>query len=140
MPNKKVTATLITLASLVAAPTVSLASASGYQYWGGFTANIGGQSVGIPAGQLHHAINGKGTRINWQGANFGSAANICDSSMRFTYGYGKRRINGNIHRGCSRVGQWKYKINANVPKGDACAELWAKRWRVLVAKQCHYVH
>jgi len=125
---------------LGALPEISYASAIGYQYWGGFTANIAGQSVGIPAGQLTHVINGNGYHINWDAANFGSAGTLCDPSIRFTYGNGKYRVDGNVHWGCSHVGQWKYTLNWNSPRGSACAELWAKNWRVVVAKQCHYVH
>lgn len=139
MPKNKIAATLMALVGLAVTPMVCMATAVGYQYWGGFTANIGGQSVGIPAGQLTHIINGEGYHVNWDGANFGSVGNICDASMSFTYGYGKVRYDGDINRGCSLKGQWKYTINADVPRGDACAELWAKERRVLVARQCHYV-
>lgn len=121
---------------LASFPAPSHASACGYQYWGGFNSPWGW----IPNGQLTHCIEGGGTFVDWDGANFGSVANICDSSMRFTYGYGAWRLDGNVHWGCSKVGQWKYSIRQNVPRGDACAELWAKNWRVRVTRQCHYVH
>jgi hypothetical protein len=130
----------ISIAALGALPATSHASAFGIQYWGAFTVNVGGQSVGIPSGQLAHEINGSGYHINWDGANFASAANICDPSMRFTYGNGSYHLDGNVHWGCSRVGQWKYALNWKAPRGSACAELWAKNWRVLVARQCHYVY
>lgn len=126
----------LAIVPLMAAPATSHASACGYQYWGGFSSPWGW----IPNGQLTHCIRGRGTYVEWDGANFASAANICDSSMRFTYGYGAQVMNGNIHYGCSKVGQWKYYIRRHVRRGDACAELWAKRWRVRVARQCHYVH
>jgi hypothetical protein len=45
------------------------ASAYGIQYWGAFTVNIGGQSIGIPSGQLAHRINGSGTRITSEWAH-----------------------------------------------------------------------
>ena len=131
---------MVMFSALVAIPATSYASASGVQYWGAFNVNIGGQSVPIPSGQLVHVIDGSGYHINWDGANFASAANICDPSMRFTYGNGAYYLNGNVHLGCSRVGQWKYALNWNAPRGSACAELWANNWRVLVAKQCHYVY
>lgn len=143
MPKKKIAATLMAITGLAATPLVSLATAVGYEDWGGFTANISAGSVGIPvkipAGRLTHVIEGKGYHVNWDGANFVSAGNICDASMSFTYGYGKVRYNGDINRGCSIKGQWKYKIDRDVPRGDACAELWAKERRVLVARQCHYI-
>ena len=73
----------------------------------------------IPKGQLFHEINGSGYHINWDGANFLSVANICDPSMRFTYGNGSFGFNGNVHWGCSHVGQWKYTLNRNVPAGQS---------------------
>ena len=108
--------------------------------WGGFTANIGGQSVGIPAGQLYHYISGSGYHISWEGANFGSVGNLCDTSVRFTYGNGSYRYDGNVHWGCSHVGQWKYAFNWNAPRGSACAQLWVANWRRMITKQCHYIY
>jgi hypothetical protein len=121
-------------------PATSLATAFGIQYWGAFTVNIKGQSIGIPSGQLAHEINGKGLHINWDGANFGSVANLCDPSMKFTYGNGRYYVKGNVHWGCSHVGQWKYALNWNAPRGSACAELWEHDWQIRVARQCHYVY
>lgn len=129
----------LALTIMVALPGTSHASAYGIQYWGGFSVNIGGQTIGIPSGQLAHEINGSGLHINWDGANFASVGNICDSSMRFTYGYGAYYLDGGMHWGCSHVGQWKYTLNWNSPRGSACAELWAHDWRILVARQCHFV-
>ena len=40
----------ILIAALSALPATSHASAYGIQYWGAFTVNIGGQSVGVPSG------------------------------------------------------------------------------------------
>jgi len=140
MLRKKIAVISMTLAGVAVTPMVSLASATGYEYWGGITANIGGQSVGIPGGQLTHTINGKGYHVNWSSAHFLSGGNICDPSVRFTYGYGALRIDGHIEPGCSREGLWRYDNVGKVPRGNACAELWAKEWRVLVARQCHYVH
>lgn len=130
---------VMAVSAFAMSPGTSEASAYGIQYWGAFTVNIGGQSVGIPSGQLAHWISGKGLHVSWDGANFASASCIGDPSMRFTYGYGKEYINGNVHWGCSRVGQWKYTLNTNVPRGSACAELWGHDWRVLIARQCHFV-
>lgn len=139
MLKRNLSVILMTLASFAVTPALCRASASGYQYWGGFTANVFGQAVGIPGGQLYHRISGHGSHVDWDGANFVSVGNLCDTTMKFTYGNGTAYINGGLHSGCSRVGQWKYTLNANVPRGSACAELWAKQWRVLVARQCHYV-
>lgn len=124
------------VAALLAVPLQSFAGASGYQYWGGFTF----EGVYIPGGQLFHRIEGKGRHVDVDGANFGAGGNLCDSSVRFTYGNGARHVDGNVHKGCSHVGQWKYRMNLNVPGGQACAELWTQNWRKMVTKQCHYVH
>ena len=140
MIGKGSLAALAASAALAVVPATAGATAVGYQYWGGFTANIGGQSVGIPAGQLTHIIRGSGYHVDWDGANFGSAGNLCDPSMRFTYGNGSQHIDGNVHWGCSHVGQWKYSIDRDMPRGDACAELWVKNWRRMITRQCHYIH
>jgi hypothetical protein len=130
--------------ALVALPATSHASATGIEYWtarGGGTLSLpGGVGLPIPGGQLVHSIHGKGYHVDWDGANFAALGNLCDTSMRFTYGNGARHLDGNVHKGCSPVGQWKYKVDQKEPGGSACAELWAKNWKVLVAKQCHYVH
>lgn len=131
--------TILVLTVLLAVPGVTHASAYGIQYWTKFNVTISGNTIGVPAGQLAHLIEGKGLYITTDGANFASAANLCDTSMRFTYGNGSQKIDGNVHWGCSKVGQWKYALNRNMPRGDACAELWAKNWQILVARQCHYV-
>jgi hypothetical protein len=136
---------VLALTALIAVSGTSYAatsrpeSAYGIQYWGGFHVNIGGQTIGIPAGQLAHWISGDGYYVSWDAANFASVGNICDSAMRFTYGYGALRLNGGLHKGCSHVGQWKYTLDRRVPGGSACAELWADDWRILVARQCHFV-
>jgi len=137
---KMLVVAMLVFFAAVAAPATSHASAYGTQYWGAFTANISGQSVSIPSGQLAHTIDGSGYHINWDSANFLSAANLCDPSIRFTYGYGAYRLDGNVHWGCSHIGGWKYALNWNAPRGQACAELWSQNWRVLVARQCHYVY
>ncbi len=129
----------LVIAALTALPATSYASAYGIQYWGAFTVNIGGQAVGVPSGQLAHWISGNGLYVSWDGANFVSAGCLGDPSMRFTYGYGASRLNGSVHWGCSHVGQWKYTLNRNMPRGSACAELWEHDWRILVARQCHFV-
>lgn len=139
----------LALSALVAVSTTSYAatlspeSAYGIQYWSKFDVTISvkgvSTSVPVPAGQLAHWISGDGYYVSWDAANFLSAANICDTSMRFTYGYGSQVINGGIHRGCSHVGQWKYILNRNVKGGSACAVLYADDWRILVARQCHFV-
>jgi hypothetical protein len=141
---KMLTVALV-LSALVAVPAMSDVNGwfgtptSGDQFWGGITMNIKGQAVGIPTGKPPHEITGSGAHIEWDYANFGSVGNLCDPSVRFTYGNGAHSFDGNVHWSCSHVGEWRYKVNFNAPRGDACVELWAKNWQILVAKQCHYV-
>jgi hypothetical protein len=135
----RVLALVLALAAMAlvpaAMPATSQASACGIQYWKAFDF----QGYPVPKGQLTHCIRGNGTHVEWDGANFASAANLCDSSMRFTYGNGSRSISGSVHLGCSHVGQWKYTVNQNMPRGEACAELWILNWKRMVTKQCHHV-
>ncbi len=130
----------IVLATSLAMPSISEASASGWTFWGGFSVNVGNQSIGIPQGNLYHQIDGKGTYIEADYANFFIYGNLCDTQVIFTYGNRSRILLGSKHSGCSMSGKWGYYIRQNVPKGEACAELWAKDQLVLVAKQCHYVY
>lgn len=103
--------------------------------------------MGVPSGQLGHLIEGKGLYVASDGANFASIGCLGDPSMRFTYGYGKVltygygkvQVNENIHLGCSHVGEWRYSIQNFEPRGSACAELYEHDWRILVARQCHFV-
>lgn len=123
----------------LALPKTTHATALGYEYWGAISVNISGQSVGIPSGQLTHLITGSGYHIDTDGANYAAAATLCDASIRFTYGNGAYVLNSDVNWGCSRGGQWKYKLNWTSPRGDACAELWIKNWKYKVATQCHYI-
>ena len=116
--------------------SIAFATAYGIEYFG--TIEFEGHT--IPSGQLAHLIEGEGYNIETDGANFASVGNICDPSMKFTYGNESYELKGDVYWGCSKVGQWKYRLDWDAPRGDACAELWAKNWRVLVAKQCHYVN
>jgi len=136
----RMAAVIVVLFSFMAVPPTTYADADGYAWWATTPVSIRGVSVSIPRGQLYHRIEGSGHHIVWQGANFWVVGNLCEPSMRFTYGWGSHKYDGDVHPGCSAVGQWKYHFNWVVPGGDACAELWAKNWRVLVAKQCHYIH
>ena len=124
------------LAVMLIAPAVSQATAIGYSFWGAFH----WKGFSIPSGALEHEISGFGLYVNWDGADFVSAGNLCDSSIRFSYGYHKEWINGNVHRGCSHGGVWKYSLKRNVPRGTACAALYIYDWRHFVTEQCHFVY
>jgi hypothetical protein len=72
------------LASLV--PISALASAYGIQYWGGFTINVSGQSIGIPAGQLAHQINGDGNYISSEWAHISTpTSSLCNWRIDHVY-------------------------------------------------------
>ena len=118
-------ALLLTLLGASSVPSPAHASAGGYQYWGGFHATVAGQTLRIPAGQLYHYISGSGFTISWEAANYGSVSPLCDTAVRFTYGYGAYEFRGNVHWGCSMGNQWKYSFGGwRAPRGSACAELW----------------
>jgi hypothetical protein len=137
---------LIALALLVAilvtsSPAPAAASAYGYQYWGGHSVEVQGVPIYIPGGQLYHEIDGAGLRVDQDGGDYISAGPLCDTGVRFTYGYGAYGFQGDIKWGCSDFNVWSYNYGGwTAPRGDACMELWAKEWRVLVARQCHYIH
>ncbi|HTP20817.1 MAG TPA: hypothetical protein VMJ65_14495 [Solirubrobacteraceae bacterium] len=126
---------VLAAAVALAVPASSQASAYGIQYFG--TRTIDGYT--IPGGQLAHYISGSGLFIAWDGANFGSIGNLCDSSIEFTYGYGSWYVKSSVHWGCSHVGQWKYTLNWRAPRGSACARLYVDDWRHYVTQQCHFV-
>lgn len=117
-------------------PAASHASAYGYQYWAAEW--TGGIKV-LPAGQLFHAIEGKSDYIRKHGGNYLAVGNLCDTALKFTYGYGQQSWWSDTRWGCSRAQGWKYAVYRRVPTGTACAELWAQNRRHFIAKQCHRV-
>jgi hypothetical protein len=137
----------VVVAVLTIVPAESQASAIGYRYWGGFAVNVsaggGGVSastpVRVPGGQLTHEISGNGLYVTWDAADYMSVGNLCEPSIRFTYGYGKVHIDGGVHPGCSHAGVWKYWMKRRMPQGTACAQLWIEGWRRMVTQQCHFV-
>lgn len=139
MTKKRVVAALLASTGLVVTPIAASANAYGIEYWTAFRATVEGIPIPVPKGQLFHGIQGKGSHIDVQGANYLSASNLCDASVRFTYGNNKQHVDSSVQSGCSLKGSWKYKMNFNVPRGSACAELWSKNWKLRVARQCHYV-
>ncbi len=139
MLKRSMLAVLLATAALAALPAASQASAYGLQFWGGFDFNIFGQTVRVPSGELYHEISGRGQHVSWDGAGFIAVGNLCDSSIRFSYGYHTQSFNSSVHWGCSHVGVWKYTLNRNVRRGTACAALWIYDWRRYITEQCHFV-
>jgi hypothetical protein len=132
-----------TVAVLIAAsaPGSAPASAYGVQYWGFFTVNIGGQSVGIPRGQLAHDINGSGTYIRRQWAHISTSPGFCNWRVDYVYKtvYNReyRRISTRTQYGCDT---WAYAPTVypgRVLRGTACAHLY--RSGVYVTRQCHSI-
>ena len=130
----------IVVSSVMLMPSAGYATAYGYEYWGASQ----WFDIWIPKGQLFHAIEGAGLHIDRQGGDYLAVGNLCDTSVRFTYG-GKNGkwthyYDSEVRRGCSPAQVWKYNMNYNAPPGDSCMELWVKNWAKMVVRQCHYVH
>src|SRR5262245_50075504 len=130
---------LLLIASVV--PGSASASAYGVQWWGFFTVNIGGQSVGIPSGQLAHDIEGSGTYVRSEWAHITTAGGFCnwrvDYVYRSVYNHVYRRIRTATQYGCDR---WAYAPTVypgRVRPGTACAQLY--RSGVYVTRQCHSI-
>jgi hypothetical protein len=124
-----------------AAPGSASASAYGVQYWGFFTVNIRGQSVGIPSGQLAHDIDGAGTYINSEWAHITAAPGFCNWRVDYVYrtAYNRvyRRIRTATQYGCDT---WAYAPTVypgRVRRGTACAQLY--RSGAYVTRQCHSI-
>jgi hypothetical protein len=138
--SRPLLSTIAMLVITLLVPAIGYASAYGYAYWG----TTMWRDIPIPKGQLFHAIEGKGQHIDRQGGNYGAVGNLCDTSVRFTYG-GKNGkwthyFDSDVRSGCSAGNNWKYAFNWKVPIGDACMELWMKKWAKMVVRQCHYIH
>jgi hypothetical protein len=122
-------ATIASLLIAALAPGSASAGAYGVQWWGFFTVNVGGQSIGIPSGQLAHDIEGRGTYINSEWAHVTVApAGICnwrvDYVYRTVYNRVYRRIRTATQYGCDR---WAYAPTVypgRVQRGTGCAQLY----------------
>src|SRR5215831_10010543 len=96
---------------VIAALAAGSASASAYgiQYWGFFTVNVRGQSIGIPSGQLAHEVSGSGTYINYEWAHITTLPGFCnwrvDYVYRTVYNRVYRRIRTATHYRCD---MWAY--------------------------------
>jgi hypothetical protein len=134
-------AATVSLLVAAAAPGSAAASAYGIQYWGFFTVNIGGQSIGIPSGQLAHNIDGSGTYINSEWARITVAPGFCnwrvDYVYRTVYNRVYRRLRTATQYGCDT---WAYAPSVypgRVRRGTACAQLY--RSGAYVTRQCHSI-
>lgn len=123
-------------------PAQASASAYGIQYWTKFNVNVGGQTIGVPAGQLAHLIEGKGTYVKKDAANFMTPTrSICNWRIDFRYtdveGRVYERNRGSIHYSCNNYGErftWPYHHKR---PGKTCAELYTNG--AFVARQCHSI-
>lgn len=133
--------TCLAAMSATAAENAS-ASAFGVQYWGSFTVNVGGQTVGIPSGELGHNIYGRGTLVEQDSAKFLAAANICNWRIDFTYA---DALNGQVYEVDSGPTEFRCDHrrsrdtwpNAHKRPGKACAELYSNG--AFIARQCHSI-
>jgi hypothetical protein len=128
----------------VTAPVTAHATAYGVQYWGPMTVNLGGQSFGIPSGQLAHLNEGAGSYVRKDAANFIAVANICNWRIDFRYSkvgdtklVGYERNVGPTSYSCNRYGSRFTYPRANKRPGTSCAELYSNGARV--ARQCHSI-
>jgi hypothetical protein len=146
---KTLAAIALVLTIVGATPTTTLAAqTTGTTYWSAFSYSYKGLAIPIPKGQLVHIINASQDYVMWDGADFASAAPLCETMMVFTYGNGTKTITGDLHKGCSLGGVWKYALNKKMPEGKACAELWVNatyganvaKGAKMVTKQCHTIH
>ena len=78
--------------------------ATGLTYWAAFPINVGGQTIGLPAGSLAHRTNGKGTNISVDNAAFATwKTSICNWRLDFVYrdvnnrAYWRQRGTGSLH-------------------------------------------
>ena len=132
-----------TVALLVATAAAGSASASAYgvQYWGFFTVNIGGQSVGIPSGQLAQNISGSGTTIRSQWAHITTTPGFCNWRVDYVYktvfNREYRRIRTATQYGCDTRAYAPTVYPGRVQRGTACAHLY--RSGVYVTRQCHSI-
>lgn len=123
-------------------PISALAAAYGIQYWGGFTVNIYGQAIGIPAGQLAHKITGSGNNISSEWGHISTASSsLCNWRIDHVYfdvnNVERRRITGRVHNRCDTWAYGDTVYPGNVPYGKACAELY--RSGAYVTRQCHFI-
>jgi hypothetical protein len=134
----------VSISLLIAANAPGSASASAYgiQYWGFFTVNVRGQSIGIPSGQLAQEIGGSGTYIDYEWAHITTTPGLCnwrvDYVYRTVYNRVYRRISTATKYGCD---MWAYAPTVypgRVRPGTACAQLY--RSGVYVTKQCHSIY
>ena len=116
-------------------PAPAKADAFGIERWGGFEF----KGINWPEGVLYHRIVGQGYHVYTDQGSFASVGNLCDAGFVFTYGNGAHRSRSAILSGCTHAGNWEYTPNKDMPRGDACVELWIKNWSRLVARQCHYI-
>src|SRR5262249_35325342 len=93
MTLRLATATALVLVG-AAAPGSASPSAYGAQYWGLFTVNIKGQSIGIPSGQLVHDIEGSGTHIRSEWAHITTGPGFCNWRVDYVY----RTVNNRVYR------------------------------------------
>lgn len=130
------------LVAAVMAPSSASASAYGIQYWTKFNVSIGGQTIGVPAGQLAHQVNGGGDNITSEWAHITTAPGFCNWRVDYVYrdannGEEYRRIRGTTHNGCDTWAYAETVYPGKVRYGTACAELY--RSGAFVTRQCHSI-
>ena len=134
-------AATVSLLIAAVAPGSASASAYGVQWWGFFTVNIRGQSIGIPSGQLAQEIDGSGTYISSEWAHITTTPGFCNWRVDYIY----RTVNNMVYRRIRTATQygcdmWAYAPTVypgRVRRGTACAQLY--RSGVYITRQCHSI-
>ncbi|MBW3609332.1 MAG: hypothetical protein KY463_13490 [Actinobacteria bacterium] len=142
--RRSISVLVVVVAALLAgalAPNPASASATGYAFWAPFGINIGGQTIGVPSGQLTHVIVGSGTYISRERAHILTKPGFCNWRVDFVYknvhNRVYRRIGTRTKYGCDTQ-RWAPTVYpGRVRRGTACAQLY--RSGVFVVKQCHSI-
>jgi len=130
--------------SLLLTPS-ALASARGFESWGGFGVTIGGQAIKIPAGQLYGVVEGDGLRIDMTSGGFGTySSSICNWHIQVdfidehekTYAWYRQPT----QESCDAKGAYKIDAGGWTAKpGQACIRLYTN-FENHVASVCHSIH
>lgn len=123
-------------------PAIQERSAEGNQVINGFTANILGQNITVPTGNLHHTIFGKGLHIDKEISKYNVPAQVCNYHIDY-----QNRGEGKIYS--THVGKTVWDCtpggavgpeltNVDVKRGVQCARLFVNE--EFKGEQCHSIN
>lgn len=117
-------------------------NAYGDQAIGAFTINVAGQTIHVPSGILHHAIDGKGLHVDKETSWYKVPAQVCN--YRIDY---QNRGEGKIWSTRKGGTVWDCKFggfsgptitNFNLHRGVECARLFVNE--EFKGEQCHSIN